>query len=126
MSNAYPQNTSGYSLPSYVSSSQYSTNPNSIWEIISSAAKQRLAEEASAWQPRLSRGRSDPWSLVSFVLKRIFTATNALIVIWIFTIWRGERTVFQDSINACLWESWESWVGLLYSIAQHGSMMLSM
>ncbi|XHG03475.1 hypothetical protein AWENTII_006778 [Aspergillus wentii] len=39
----------------------------------------------------------------------MFTVANGLILLWVFTLWWGERTVFQDSFETCLWESWEKW-----------------
>lgn len=41
---------------------------------------------------------------------RLFTIANALVVLWLFTLWWGERTVFQESLEACAWENWEQWV----------------
>jgi len=35
-----------------------------------------------------------------------------VILMWIFTLWWGERTVFQEHIDACVWDNWEHWVGL--------------
>ncbi|EAW14259.1 putative manganese ion homeostasis (Fr) [Aspergillus clavatus NRRL 1] len=41
--------------------------------------------------------------------RRIFTVANALILLWFLTLWWGERTVFQDSLDACVWDQWEKW-----------------
>lgn len=52
-------------------------------------------------------------SSARLVLKRLVSIANAVILLWIFTLWRGERTVFQESIDACAWEAWEAWVCLI-------------
>ncbi|KAB8248620.1 hypothetical protein BDV35DRAFT_160746 [Aspergillus flavus] len=44
------------------------------------------------------------------IFRHIFTITNALAVLWFFTLWWGERAVFQDSLERCAWENWERWV----------------
>lgn len=44
------------------------------------------------------------------IFRYIFTVTNALAVLWFFTLWWGERAVFQDSLERCAWENWEKWV----------------
>ncbi|KAE8389684.1 hypothetical protein BDV23DRAFT_156692 [Aspergillus alliaceus] len=46
-----------------------------------------------------------PWR----ILRHIFTITNGLAILWFFTLWWGERTVFQDSVDKCVWENWEKW-----------------
>ncbi|KAE8347469.1 hypothetical protein BDV24DRAFT_122174 [Aspergillus arachidicola] len=43
------------------------------------------------------------------IFRHIFTVTNALAVLWFFTLWWGERAVFQDSLERCAWENWEQW-----------------
>lgn len=47
--------------------------------------------------------------------KVIFTIPNALIVLWICTLWWGERTVFRDSVESCVWSDWEKWVSFVLS-----------
>lgn len=41
---------------------------------------------------------------------RLFTIVNALVVLWLFALWWGERTVFQESLEMCDWGNWEQWV----------------
>jgi hypothetical protein len=56
-------------------------------------------------QPRLrdaSSGRCD-W-------KRVLSLGRILVVIWLFTLYWGERKVFKDSVDSCQWENWENWV----------------
>jgi hypothetical protein len=31
-------------------------------------------------------------------------------LLWVWTLWRGERSVFQESMQSCVWDSWEKWV----------------
>ena len=45
---------------------------------------------------------------------------NAFIVVWIIVLLWGERWVFEKSITACQWASWERWVSLkLYITILH-------
>lgn len=46
------------------------------------------------------------WRLV----RRVFSVANALILLWVLTLWWGERTVFQESLEKCVWNKWEKWV----------------
>ncbi|KKK23689.1 hypothetical protein ARAM_003446 [Aspergillus rambellii] len=48
-------------------------------------------------------------SLVWKTVRRAFTITNGLIILWIFTLWWGERGVFQESLESCAWDAWEKW-----------------
>jgi hypothetical protein len=43
-------------------------------------------------------------------LRRVFSLANILTAIWIITIYWGERRLFSNSIEACDWRHWESWV----------------
>jgi ethanolamine phosphate phosphodiesterase len=45
-------------------------------------------------------------------LKRILTIPTLLIFLWAWTIWRGERSVFQTSVAECRWDNWEHWVDI--------------
>ncbi len=47
--------------------------------------------------------------------KTLFTIPNALVVLWIWTLWWGERTVFRDSVESCVWSDWEKWVSFTSS-----------
>lgn len=42
-------------------------------------------------------------------VRRIFTVSNGLVLLWVLTLWWGERTVFWDSVDNCVWQSWEKW-----------------
>lgn len=59
---------------------------------------------------RRIRTRADLQAAIWQALRSIFTIANAIIVLWAFTLWWGERTVFQENIEKCVWENWESWV----------------
>ncbi len=39
---------------------------------------------------------------------------NAFIFIWIIVLLWGERWVFEESISACQWASWERWVSMKF------------
>lgn len=47
-------------------------------------------------------------------LRRIFNVTNLFIALWVYTIWWGERSVFQRAIESCHWSNWETWVSTSY------------
>ena len=46
--------------------------------------------------------------------KVIFTIPNAFVLLWICTLWWGERTVFRDSVESCVWSDWEKWVSFVW------------
>ncbi|KAL2822796.1 hypothetical protein BDW59DRAFT_149198 [Aspergillus cavernicola] len=48
-------------------------------------------------------------SLALKTIRYLFTITNGLIVLWICTLWWGERSVFQESMESCDWSAWEKW-----------------
>lgn len=52
----------------------------------------------------------DMKTLVARVVRCIFSVKNALILLWCFTLWWGERTVFRDTLATCAWNNWEKWV----------------
>lgn len=69
----------------------------------------RAVSSISAAQRRTrQRGgyKREAWRAV----KRVFSIANALILLWLFTLWWGERTVFRDSVESCTWDGWERWV----------------
>lgn len=47
---------------------------------------------------------------VSRLRKRLFTVVNLSILVWLVALYHSERIVFKQSIEACDWGSWESWV----------------
>lgn len=73
-----------------------------------------MTEGVAALQPTNHRDRRDFrrdfQGYAMYIFKRVFTIANAVILLWAYTLWWGERTVFQQSIDACAWENWERWV----------------
>jgi hypothetical protein len=45
-------------------------------------------------------------------LNRILTVPTLLVLLWAWTIWRGERSAFQTSVAECRWDRWEHWVDI--------------
>lgn len=122
MSYAYPRSTGASSLPSYKSASSASTQSSSfVYQALNQlpAAKQWVEEGVAAIGSQRPRGRGEIQSSAKRTLKRLFTVANAVILIWVFTLWWGERTVFQEHIDACVWDNWEHWVG--YDRAELGA-----
>ena len=112
MSYAYAHNAGPSTLPSFTSASpsKSSRNTGSSWDQVSGVAKQWIQDGAAAWDRARPRSRDDLRNMVSWGWRRVFTLANAIVILWIFTLQWGERTVFQESIDACAWESWERWV----------------
>lgn len=111
MSYAYPRSTGASSLPSYKSAS--SQSPNFFNQALDRipGAKQWVENGVAAMGSQRPRDRSDAQSSATRIFKRLFTVANAVILVWVFTLWWGERTVFQEHIDACVWDNWEHWVG---------------
>lgn len=109
MSYAYPRNIGTSTLPSFVPSKSLRT-ADRPWGGLPRAAKQWIAEVADSLRTTRLRNRDEVQRSSILVLKRVFTIANAIILLWILTLWWGERTVFRESIEACAWENWESWV----------------
>lgn len=60
------------------------------------------------------RGQSSPDGQLrpGEVIRRIFTIPTLLMLLWVWTIWQGERSVFQSSLAECQWHKWEQWVDM--------------
>ncbi|RAL04570.1 putative manganese ion homeostasis (Fr) [Aspergillus ibericus CBS 121593] len=106
MSYSYSHSTAADSYrPARRGSPLESSNASERWrQLLPSWAKQwasELHEEMST--------RNGVWSLFKRVVRYIFTVSNALILFWICTLWWGERTVFQESVETCGWGNWEKW-----------------
>ncbi len=52
----------------------------------------------------------------------LISIPNGLIILWIASLWWGERLVFQQSISKCDWNIWERWV---YSPRAYVTMYMS-
>ncbi|KAJ5455613.1 uncharacterized protein N7458_003877 [Penicillium daleae] len=108
MSYAYPRSAGASSLPSFNSvTGRASGVVRQALEGLPATAKEWFAEGAAGFGR--TRGRSDARGMAAMVLRRLFTVANAVVVMWLFTLWWGERTVFQGAIDRCVWESWEKW-----------------
>lgn len=44
------------------------------------------------------------------IAKELVSLKSALILLWVFTLWWGERTIFRESLSNCVWQGWEKWV----------------
>jgi hypothetical protein len=59
------------------------------------------------------RERKDLWREAWWLFRRGANFANAIILMWAFVLWWGERTVFESAVSTCLWETWEKWVRVL-------------
>ncbi|CAG8147362.1 unnamed protein product [Penicillium salamii] len=113
MTFAYPRNTgasSPSSLPFYNPKRQKSPDIlNQVAQYIPPVAKQWLSPRSVQRRWRRTKEVGLKVTAVN-VVKNIFTIPNAIILLWMLSIRWGERTVFEDHINQCLWDSWEDWV----------------
>ncbi|KAF2736672.1 hypothetical protein EJ04DRAFT_489628 [Polyplosphaeria fusca] len=71
------------------------------WRVARAFAIYRVKPAA---QKGLSHARSGGWNW-----RRLLTLVKVLIVVWYFTLYWGERSVFNSTIDGCQWESWEKW-----------------
>lgn len=113
MTFAYPRNTSASSpssLPFYTPKRAQSPSfLGQVTELITPVTKQWLSPEAAHQRWRRTKEAGFKVTIVNLV-KSIFTIPNAIILLWLFSIRWGERKIFEDHINQCLWENWEDWV----------------
>lgn len=42
--------------------------------------------------------------------RQLLTVVLLLQVVWIYTLYWGERSVYSNAIEACDWRYWEQWV----------------
>ncbi|KAL4893227.1 hypothetical protein BDV59DRAFT_177770 [Aspergillus ambiguus] len=97
----------------------HTSSSSNLWDAMQETvpvwAKQWVAEIQN---PRIpwtlsgadsARGRMEMKSLVWRTIRCIFNIKNALILLWCFTLWWGERTVFRDTLATCAWGNWEKW-----------------
>lgn len=77
-------------------------------------ARGLIADVQNLWGHAGRRRRRRPfWQDVRSVMQSAFTVTTFLAIVWMYVLWWGERTVFRQSVDQCLWEKWENWVGLI-------------
>ncbi|QKX55232.1 uncharacterized protein TRUGW13939_02324 [Talaromyces rugulosus] len=113
MSYAYSGSNSGSSSrsPYYSSYDESDTRTRSA---VYSYARDSVVETIETVKSRFGYGRRPRklksfWQEVRSSLRAAFSVANLLVVIWVFTLWWGERTIFQDRISECFWDSWENW-----------------
>ena len=118
MSYAYQRSTGASSLPSFNSIPSSGGLVNQACNRVIPAAKQWIEEGVDTIRSSRPRTRDEARNQAKVVLKSLFSIPSAVVLLWVFTLWWGERTVFQESIDACAWEAWETWVcfGLVYLI----------
>ncbi|KAF1812140.1 hypothetical protein P152DRAFT_514318 [Eremomyces bilateralis CBS 781.70] len=74
------------------------------------ARADRFASKSASQVARLRTTGGNSKPLSARTLRRHFlTLPGVLIVLWIYTLYWGERSVFSKSIPECQWENWESW-----------------
>ncbi|KAK1142080.1 hypothetical protein N8T08_008162 [Aspergillus melleus] len=56
-----------------------------------------------------SRARTALGTQIWRTFKSIFSVANGLVLLWFWTLWWGERTVFRESLETCAWGNWEHW-----------------
>lgn len=114
MSYAYPRTTGASSLPSFTprKTSKLSNFVNEAWHSLPAGTKQWISQASTAYGPGRSLRTSDLKTLAFRAAKRLFTVTNAVVLLWVYTLWWGERTVFDEHLSACAWENWEEWVSV--------------
>jgi hypothetical protein len=89
------------------------TDPPPLFQVVSGSVVPKV-------QPFLNRlrdvyrGQSSPDGQLrqANFLKRVLTIPTLLIILWAWTIWRGERSVFQSGLAECQWHKWERWVDI--------------
>jgi hypothetical protein len=125
MTFAYPRNTGAPSLPSYNHKRSHSPGILSrVGDAIPAAAKQWFSIGVVRVRRGLKRTTEAGIKGTTVnIVKGIFTIPNAIIVLWMLSIRWGERTVFEDHINQCLWESWEEWVSIQLRLSQFAQVL---
>lgn len=53
-------------------------------------------------------------------VRTFINVPNAFILIWFLVLLWGEKWVFEDSIAACDWKSWEKWVSTPLILSMKG------
>lgn len=67
------------------------------------AAARSLLSRAGIYNPNAPPSRA--WNF-----RPIFSVPNVLTLVWLVFVYSNERSAFRDSIAACDWSNWESWV----------------
>lgn len=114
MGSANPRGSSG--LPLRYSRSRRFVESRNLIARAGNAAYSQIRDAAQAGA-RVGPGRRPGrqlslWQQAKYFLRSTFCIANFLVVLWMFTLWWGERTVFRDHISQCYWDLWEKWVRL--------------
>ncbi|KAJ6086623.1 hypothetical protein N7467_005537 [Penicillium canescens] len=111
MTYPYQRSAGASPLPSF--NQNYTPSSPSIssrvWQFVPPIAKQWLSEGSLSRGIGRHRGSEGIKITAVRALKSILSIPTAVILLWIYSIWWGERRVFEDHINQCLWDSWEEW-----------------
>jgi len=111
MSYAYPN------APFRPASRNSTSGPSNILLQIQNAlppwVQQRIAELHALLRAGRRRSPSELKVMGHLTIRRVVTVANMLILFWVWTLWWGERTVFQESLGGCGWGEWEKWVSVL-------------
>ncbi|KAK2789932.1 hypothetical protein FQN53_000985 [Emmonsiellopsis sp. PD_33] len=91
--------------PSLVSRLSAALPPRARAVITTLAARAQILATSYAREARRSRQTSGVFG----ILRRLCSVQNVLVLVWIVTLWWGERKVFRDSVGGCGWGGWESW-----------------
>lgn len=117
MSYAYSGRSSGASSrpPYYSSYDESDSIVGRASSTVYSYARDSIVERIEDVKSRFGYGRRPRkmksfWQEIRSCIRAAFSIANLLVIMWIFTLWWGERTIFQDKISQCFWESWENWV----------------
>lgn len=120
MSYAYSGSNSGASSrsPHYSSYDEPESLVIRASSVVYSYARDSVVDTIEDVKSRFGYGRRPRklkpfWQEVRSSLRAAFCVANLLVVIWMYTLWWGERTIFQDKILECYWDSWENWVSYL-------------
>ncbi|KAL4938225.1 hypothetical protein BDV06DRAFT_201387 [Aspergillus oleicola] len=88
-----------------------SSTLKTVQDALPSWATQRVSAATAATTRQMEKLKNkDEMKIVATITaKRLLTVMNGLIVLWICTLWWGERSVFRDSVESCAWGAWEQW-----------------
>ncbi|KAE8155231.1 hypothetical protein BDV25DRAFT_146361 [Aspergillus avenaceus] len=114
MSYSYASASADSYRPAHRDYSTESSKSGRLVDILPPWGRHWVAEIQARWirsanGTETSRSRGWNKTSISRMVRGIFTLTNALVVLWFYTLWWGERTVFHASLEQCAWENWENW-----------------
>ncbi|KAL4781344.1 cell division control protein/putative DNA repair exonuclease [Aspergillus varians] len=111
MSSSYLPTTASAYRPARRDNHTSSGVLKSIHHALPSWATQRMSSVAQIPSTLLNKVKTtgELKALALRMIRTLFTITNGLIVLWICTLWWGERTIFRDSVESCAWGGWEKW-----------------